>query len=61
MQNGRINTNIAKPIFPAHQPGDMRVNAVRCFYGCSLVLRIINAELTVLTAMLTPPPPLNIK
>ena len=28
---------------------------------CSLVLRIINAELTVLTFMLTPPPPLNIQ
>ena len=57
MQSRCINTNIAKTTFPAHQPNDVRVNAARWFSNCSLLPRIINAELTVLTAMLTPPPP----
>lgn len=26
---------------------------------CSLILRVINSELTVLSAWLTPPPPIN--
>ena len=59
MQNRRINTNIAKTTFPAPQPNDVRVNAARRFSNCSLVSRIINAELIMLTAMLTPPPRLT--
>ena len=59
MQNRRINTNIAKTTFPASQPNDVRVNAVRRFSNCPLFSRIINAELTMRTAMLTPPPPIN--
>ena len=55
MQNGCISSNIAKTTFPAPQPNDVRVNAARWFSNCSLVSRIINAELTMLIAMLTPP------
>ena len=54
MQSRCIHTNIAKTTFPAPQPNDMR-----CFCGCSLFSRILNAALTVRTAMLTPPPRLT--
>ena len=59
MQNGRIDMNIAQPNLLAHQIYEIRADSARCFSGYSLLLRILNAELTVLTAMLIPPPPLN--
>lgn len=57
MPNGRIHTNIVQPNLLAHQIYDIRGDSVRCFSVYSLLPRIINAELTVLTAWLTPPPP----
>ena len=52
MQNRRVNVNTTKPIFPVYQTNDVHVNAVGCFSVCSLLLCVINSELTVLTAML---------
>ena len=57
MPNGRLRTNIVQPNLLAHQIYDIRGDSARCFSIYSLLSRIINAELTVLTAMLTPPPP----
>ena len=59
MQSRRIHTNIAQLNLLAPQVYDVRVNAVRCFSGCSLLLRVINSELTGLSTWLTAPPPLN--
>ena len=59
MQNGRIDINIARPNLLAHQIYEIRADSVRCFSGYSLFLRILNAALTVLTAWLIAPPPLN--
>ena len=59
MPNGRIYTNIVQPNLLAHQIYDIRGDSVRCFSVYSLLPRIINAELTVLTAWLTPPPRLT--
>ena len=56
MESRRIHTNIAQTTFPAHQTGDVRVNAARCFLGYALLSDILNAALTVRTAMLHPPP-----
>ena len=57
MQNGQLNINMA---IPAGAYGAC-VNVARRLSICSLVLRVINAELTVLTFWLTPPPRLTYK
>ena len=59
MRNRRIDMNIAKTIFPAHHPDDVRVNTARRHANGSLLQRIINAELTVRSAAVNAPPPLN--
>ena len=62
MQNRRINVNIAQLNLPAHQVYGVGSNTARRVSICSLLPRIINAELTMLTTWLTPsspPPPLN--
>ena len=59
MQSGHININITQPQLPVHQVYGVYVDAARCFFRCSLLLYVINLELTVLSAWLTPPPPLN--
>ena len=59
MQNRRIDMNIAQPNLLAHQIYEIRANSARCFSGYSLLLRILNAELTILTAVVNAPPPLN--
>ena len=51
--------NIAKTTFPAYQPDDVRVNTARRHANGSLLQRIINAELTVRSAAVNAPPPLN--
>ena len=61
MLSRSININIVPPILQVHQVYGVSVAAARRVFIRSLLSRIINAELTVLTAMLTPPPPLNIK
>ena len=60
MQSRCLNTNTAKSAFAVPHIEDARSESVRCGSGCSLLLCIINTELTVLSAWLTPPPPLNI-
>jgi hypothetical protein len=55
MKSGHININIAKPILFVYRVYGVRVDGARRFFGCSLILCVINAELTVLTAWLTPP------
>ena len=57
MQNRRIDMNIAQPNLLTHQIYDTRADSARCFSGYSLLPRILNAELTVLTAWLIAPPP----
>lgn len=59
MQNRRIDMNIARLNLLAPQIYDIHVDSARCFSGYSLLLRILNAKLTVLTAMLTPFPRLT--
>ena len=60
MQKSRhISATIAQTPFPAHQPNDVGADAARGFSGCSLLPRILNAELTVQSAWLTPPPRLT--
>ena len=53
--------NIAQPNLLTYQIYDTRADSARCFSGYSLLPRILNAALTVLTAWLIAPPPLNIK
>ena len=60
MQNRRANFNITKPIFPAPPTDSVRDEAACCFSGCSLLPRILNAELTVQSVWLTPPPRLTL-
>ena len=60
MQNGRIKINIAQPNSRVHRSYGVRVAAARRFCDCSLLLPVFNAELTVLSARLMPPPPINI-
>ena len=57
MQSGHININITEPKLPVHRVYGVCVDAARRFFGCSLLLYVINLELTVLSAGLTPPPP----
>ena len=57
MQSRCINTNITKATFPASRIDGVRGESVRCSSGCSLMLCVINLELTVLSAWLTAPPP----
>ena len=52
--------NIAQPNSRLHLSYGVRVAAVGRFGDCSLLLRVSNLELTVLSAWLTPPPPINI-
>ena len=59
MQSRCLNTNIAKSTFPAPHIEDVHGERMRCCSGYSLFLGIINTELTMLAALLTPPPPLN--
>lgn len=61
MRSRSININIVPPILQGHQGYGIRVAAVRPMSIGSLLSHIINAELTMLSAWLTPPPPLNIK
>ena len=60
MQNGHVKMNIAQPNSRVHLSDGVRVAAARRFCGVSLFFCPINAELTVLSARLTPPSPLNI-
>lgn len=54
MQSGHIN--ITQPKLPVHQIYSVCVDAARRFFRCSLLLHVINLELTVLSVWLTPPP-----
>ena len=56
MQSRCLNTNIAKSTFPAPHIEDVRSENARCRSGYSLILCIINSELTVPSAWLTPLP-----
>ena len=60
MQSRHININITQPQLPVHRVYGVRVDAARRFFRCSLLLYVINLELTVLSAWLTPPPRLTI-
>ena len=60
MQSRCRNTNITKATFPAPHIEGACGERVRCGSGYSLILCIINSALTVPSAWLTPPPPLNI-
>ena len=55
MQSRCLNTHIAKATFPASRIKGVRGESVRCCAGCSLILCIINAELTVPSVWLTAP------
>ena len=57
MQSKCLNTNITKATFAASQIEGVRGERVRCCSGCSLILCVINAELTVLTSEVNAPPP----
>lgn len=57
MQSRSLNINIVPPILQVHQGSGVRVAAACRASVCSLLFRIINDELTVLSAWLTPPPP----
>lgn len=57
MQSEHIDINIAKPILQVYRVCGVCVDAARRFYSCSLLLYVINLELTVLSAWLTAPPP----
>ena len=59
MQSRHFNTNITKATFSAPQIEGRRGESVRRCSGCSLILCIINAELTMLIAKVNAPPPLN--
>ena len=59
MQNRRISANIAQPNLRVHRVYGVGGNAARCISNCSLLPRIINARLTMLTAWLTPLPGLR--
>ena len=59
MQSKCLNTNITKSTFTAPHIEGVRGERVRCCSRYSLLLHVINAELTGLTAWLTAPPPLN--
>ena len=62
MQSRSLNINIVPPILQVRQFYGVRVAAARRVSIGSLLLRIINYKLTMLSAWLTaPPPPLNIK
>ncbi len=55
MQNGHININCTQRILPIHQVYSACVAAVRrCSIG-ALLLRLINAKLTMLFVRLSPP------
>ncbi len=56
MQSRCLNTNIAKSTFPTSRIEDVPGERMRCCSGYSLVLCISNTELTMLAALLTPPP-----
>ena len=60
MQSGHININITQPKLPVHQIYGVCVDTGRRFFRCSLLLYVINLELTALSAQLTPPPRLTI-
>ncbi len=60
MQSRCLNTNTVKATFPASHIEGACSESVRCGSGGSLILCVINAELTVPSAWLTAPPPLNI-
>ena len=57
MQSRCINTNITKATFPTPRIEGVCGDSVRCCSGCSFMLCIINSELIVSSAWLTPPPP----
>ena len=59
MKSRYRNTNITKTTFPTPHIEDVRSESARCRSGYSLILCIINSELTVPSAWLTAPPPLN--
>ena len=61
MQSRSLNINIVPPILQVHQGYGVRVAAACRVSLCSLLSHIINYKLTMLSAWLMPPPPLNIK
>lgn len=60
MQSGHIILNIAKQLLRVHRVSGVCVYAVRCVSGYRLILCVINSELSLLSAGLVAPPPLNI-
>ena len=60
MQSRHININITQPKLPVHRVYGVCVDAARRVSICSLLLYVINLELTVLSAQLRPPPRLTI-
>ena len=60
MQNGQMKLTSPNGFYGYTEAIGVRVAAVRRFRHCSLFLPVFNAELTVLSARLTPPPPINI-
>ena len=56
MQSRSLNINIVPPILQVHQGYGVRVAAACRVSLCSLLLRIINAKLTMLSAWLIPSP-----
>ena len=60
MRSRYRNTNTTKSTLTAPHIEDVCGDSMHCCSGYSLLPCIINAELTVLTAILTPPPRLTI-
>ena len=60
MQSGRIQLTSPNGFYGYTEPIGVRVAAVRRMSVCALVFRIINFELTMLSARLIPPPSINI-
>ena len=61
MPSGHIKLTSPNRFYGYTESIGVCVAAVRCVSLCSLLLCVINAKLTMLSAGLTPPPPLNIK
>ena len=61
MPSGHIKLTSPNRFYGYTESIGVRVAAVRCVSIGALLLCVINAKLTMLSAGLTPPPPLNIK
>ena len=59
VQSGHIKLTSPNGFYGYTESIEVRVVTLRCVSICALLSRPINAELTLLTAVLTPPPPLN--